>query len=69
MMLPKWAIWAVTTFWEMYDGSLETLRDGQARAANPYKSTDPILHREPPLLKNLCSATGVLKNLKSVGVP
>jgi hypothetical protein len=38
-------------------------------AANPCKSADPILHQEPPLLKNRSNATGNFKNLKSVGVP
>jgi hypothetical protein len=38
-------------------------------AANPCKSADPILHREPPLLKNRSKATGDLKIFKSVGVP
>jgi hypothetical protein len=39
------------------------------RAANSCQSADPILHREPPLLKNRSDATGDFKNLKSVGVP
>jgi hypothetical protein len=38
-------------------------------AAGSFKSADPILHREPPLLKNLSNATGDFKHLKSVGVP
>jgi hypothetical protein len=33
------------------------------------QSADPILHREPPLLKNHSNATADFKNLKSVGVP
>jgi hypothetical protein len=47
-------------------------RDGKKfspRAANPSKSADPILHREPTLLKNRSNATGDFKNLKSAGVP
>jgi hypothetical protein len=39
------------------------------RAANKCKAADPILHREPPFLKNCNNATGDFKNLKSVGVP
>jgi hypothetical protein len=38
------------------------------RAANPCKSADPILHREPPLLINHSNATDDFKSLKSVGV-
>jgi hypothetical protein len=34
------------------------------RTANPYKSADPILHREPPLLQNRSNATGDFKHLK-----
>jgi hypothetical protein len=47
-------------------------RDGSKstpRGANPYKSADPILHCEPPLLKNRSNASGNFKHLKSVGVP
>jgi hypothetical protein len=57
-------------------GSLWTFEDVQRdgikfspRTANPYKSADPILHRETPLFKNLSNATGDFKILKSVGVP
>jgi hypothetical protein len=47
-------------------------RDGSKStpcAANPCQSADPILHREPPLLKNRSNATADFKNLKRVGVP
>jgi hypothetical protein len=47
-----------------HDGSKLT-----PHAANPCKSADPILHHEPPLLKNSSNVTGDFKNLKSVGVP
>jgi hypothetical protein len=46
-----------------HDGSKSMLR-----AANKSLSADPILHLEPPLLKNRSNATGDFKNLKSVGV-
>jgi hypothetical protein len=38
-------------------------------ASGSIKSADPILHGEPPLLKNRSNVTGDFKNLKSVGVP
>jgi hypothetical protein len=38
-------------------------------AAASCKSADPILHREPPLLKHRCDAMGEFKNQRRVGVP
>jgi hypothetical protein len=37
--------------------------------AGSFKSADPILQREPPLLKNRRNATGSFKNFQSDGVP
>jgi hypothetical protein len=38
-------------------------------AVDSSKSADPIVHRDPSLLKNLSNGTGNFKNIKSVGVP
>jgi hypothetical protein len=38
------------------------------RAANSGKSADPILHQEPPLLKNPSDAMSDFENQRGVGV-